>query len=284
VGANLFPAYLDNVAGIRPSVILETRLNCFVLRCSRSAIINDGRRDINPFDAGIIHFLSRFAHRSWFADSLISLISDNILIKGGLITAVLWWLWFREGQTKTRDREFILCGIGISVGALLAARALAALLPYRERPMHNPALHFRVPFGVDEGALINWSSFPSDNAVLYFSLATCIYFLSRRVGSLALGYAFFGVALPRVYMGLHYPTDVVAGALFGAGLACLSHIQSVRALLTRSLMRWLDRSPAFFYPCFYLACFLTATNFEPVRKICVFFWNIARHAIHHHLH
>ena len=77
---------------------------------------------------------------------------------------------------------------GISAGflALLAAPVLATVLPFRERPLRNPLLHFQLPYGVTETTLLGWSFFPSDHAVLYFALATTLVFVSRCVGIFAL--------------------------------------------------------------------------------------------------
>jgi hypothetical protein len=123
---------------------------------------------MNTFDTGILHFLNQFAERSAFVDKLIADISANDLLKGVFIMAIFWWLWFREAPTKSRDRELILCGIISASVGLLVARTLAALLPFRERPMRDPALHFTVPFGVNQQGLLHWSSFPSDHAVCVF--------------------------------------------------------------------------------------------------------------------
>jgi membrane-associated phospholipid phosphatase len=141
-------------------------------------------------------------------------------------------------------------------------------------------LHFRLPFGADEKLLIGWNSFPSDHAVLYFSLATGIYFVSRRAGILIFCYSFFVILLPRVYLGFHYPTDILAGMFLGVSLACLAQVPNLRTLLTRSPMRWSDRSPGAFYACFFIATFLTATNFDPLRQICVFSWDVAKRIIY----
>jgi hypothetical protein len=107
-----------------------------------------------------------------------------------------------------------------------------------------------------------------------------IFFLSRRAGILACFHALFVVCLPGVYLGFHYPTDVLAGALLGVGIACLLKIETLRTFLTRSPLHWLDRSPAWFYACFYLASFLTATNFDPLRLIAGIFWEAARATLH----
>jgi undecaprenyl-diphosphatase len=72
-------------------------------------------------------------------------IVSNFLLKGGLITALLWWIWFRDRETAERDREFVLSGIVISIATLFVARTLALLLPFRVRPRFDPALHFRMP-------------------------------------------------------------------------------------------------------------------------------------------
>ena len=63
-------------------------------------------------------------------------------------------------------------------------------------------------------------SFPSDHSTAAFAIAFAVFFLSRKVG---IGFlvAATMVALSRVFVGLHYPSDVVAGVLIGAGSAWL---------------------------------------------------------------
>ncbi len=65
-------------------------------------------------------------------------------------------------------------------------------------------------------------SFPSGHATN--SLA-CSWVLFRRApkkwGAAALALAIL-IALSRLYVGVHYPTDVLAGAAIGIGSACLS--------------------------------------------------------------
>jgi len=222
---------------------------------------------MNKFDSTIIHFFNQFAQRSWFADKLISNIAGNQLLKGGFIMAIFWWAWFREAPAKTRDREFLLSGIIVSSAALFIGRALALSLPFRERPLQNPAAHFVVPFGVDPRTLFGWSCFPSDHAVLFFALATTICFVSRRAGIIAYCHAIFIVCLPLIYEGIHFPTDIVVGALLGIAMAYCSKIKSLRTVLTWLPMRALERSPAYFYSFFFLFTFLVGTDFVPVRDI-----------------
>jgi len=231
-----------------------------------------GVNGMNAFDSSILHFLNRFAQSSWLFDKSVAFVSNNLL-RGAVITASFWWIWFRSGETQSRDREFVLSGFVASFVALPIARALALVLPFRQRPLMDPALGFRLPFGSDESPIVHWSSFPSDHAVLYFSLATCLYFVSRRIGLLAYFYALFVVCVPRIYMGVHYPTDILAGGLLGIGIGGLSCMNGLRESISRPLFRWLEKDPASFYLCFYLCSFLFATQFDPVRTAVGFAWN-----------
>ena len=65
-------------------------------------------------------------------------------------------------------------------------------------------------------------SFPSGHSAAAFAVAVVMYkFLPKRVGVPALVLA-AAIALSRLYIGVHYPTDVLVGALIGAACAWFS--------------------------------------------------------------
>ncbi len=226
---------------------------------------------MNSFDAAIISFLNGFAHRSWTFDTLVSLFGFNVLLKGGVIVALLWWAWFRYGESRAHDRDLLLYGVIASFLAVVLARALSIMVPFRERPLRNPALHFQLPYGMTEKALLGWSSFPSDHAALFFTLAMSLFFVSRRTGILALCYVFFFVSLPRIYLGIHYPTDMLVGALMGIALASSGKISTIRTSMTVHPLRWLQESPGLFYAGFFLGTYQIAVTFHPLLELVKFF-------------
>jgi undecaprenyl-diphosphatase len=222
---------------------------------------------LNAFDAGIISFVNGFVHR-WFAlDATIALIATNTLFSGGAIAALIWWAWFRPDTNQSADREFLSCGIFTAFLSVLVARTLAELVPYRERPIHRPELHLRIPYGFNESTAIHWSSFPSDHAAMFSALALSIYFVSRRAGIAAFCYVLLFISVPRLYMGFHYPTDILVGALIGIGVASLARIGSFRKIITRPIMRCMEQSHGLFYAGFFILTFQIAIVFASFRHI-----------------
>lgn len=109
------------------------------------------------------------------------------------------------------------CAAGLSAAAVgLLANQLIAQLWHRPRPYQDH------PLGVIP--LLSPShdpSFPSDHATAAFAIAFGILFVTRRAGWLFLAWALL-IGVSRVLAGMHYPTDVIAGALVGLGSGYLT--------------------------------------------------------------
>ena len=76
------------------------------------------------------------------------------------------------------------------------------------------------PFETQLGPPSSTHSFPSGHAATSFACATVLSFYVPRYRVACFGLAAL-VALSRVYNGMHYPTDVLAGALLGVLIALL---------------------------------------------------------------
>lgn len=236
---------------------------------------------INAFDTSTLRFFNQFAQRWPSLDRLICLVSNDFLLRGGVITAILWWAWFRPSNDRLRDRQIILSGAFAGLVSISGTRALVAMLPFRARPIDVPSLHFRPPIGFNQAGLIHWSSFPSDHAVLYFALATIVCLISWRAGILTYCFAFFVVCLPRIYLGLHYPTDILAGEVIGVLAVYIFSRPLLRQPISEPLLHWHDRSPGSFYAFLYLGTFALATNMESLRVYMSFLLELVLGLFHH---
>ena len=222
---------------------------------------------MNAFDSSILTFLNQFAHRWYPLDGAMYYAATYNLVKGGVIAAALWWIWFDRHQEQPRKQEILVSTLAASAVAILLARALALSLPFRTRPLYNADLAFQHPFNVEYLDLEAWSSFPSDHVTLFFALAIGIFLCSRAMGVLAFLHAFFVITLPRVYLGIHAPTDVIVGALMGSLIAYLFTRPRAREVINRLPIQWMHKHPGSFYACFFLLSWQVATLFQAIREI-----------------
>ncbi|MEY3982723.1 MAG: hypothetical protein RL160_280, partial [Bacteroidota bacterium] len=87
----------------------------------------------------------------------------------------------------------------------------------RERPFLNEQLHARLPNG-PAGSKYGFVSSHASNVFAIYTLS--LLMLGYRRGKAAALLAVAGlVAYSRVYLGVHYPMDVLVGGVFGASLA-----------------------------------------------------------------
>ncbi|MBK1836858.1 phosphatase PAP2 family protein [Azospirillum sp. YIM B02556] len=220
---------------------------------------------LHRLDQSLLLWLNQFAGHSAALDMAVRGVANIYLVKLGLFSAALWWLWFRREETEA-GRRLVVDAIAAVVLAVAASILIQAVMPARPRPLHDAGLSFVPPIGQDRDALKNWSSFPSDNAALGFALAATFLRASRSWGLLACLWAAVVIALPRVYLGLHYPGDVAGGALLGfLGaylVARLLPMDGIHRLVLWAEARWRP----WFYSGAFLAIYEMMVLFEDVRR------------------
>ncbi|MFE7480841.1 phosphatase PAP2 family protein [Streptomyces sp. NPDC057552] len=154
----------------------------------------------------------------------------------GLVLVGLWCWWSMRKRGTAEDSVTTVAALVWA--PLAAALAVVINIPIRgfvERPR---------PFNDHEGleVLIQGKtdySFVSDHSTLAMGLAVGIFVANRKFGFVALGLAFFA-GVSRIYMGVHYPTDVIGGFALGTAVALLLAPPAM-ALLT-PLMATISRS------------------------------------------
>ncbi|SNS34058.1 undecaprenyl-diphosphatase [[Luteovulum] sphaeroides subsp. megalophilum] len=200
-------------------------------------------------------------------DQLLHIVERNSLFKGVFSMMLFWGLWFAASRDVARTHARLLATLVVAVLAVAVGRTLAMALPYRPRPIHDPDLGFLLHSGLSHETLDGWSSMPSDHAVLYFALATGIFLAHRAVGVVALLHAIFIICLPRIYFGLHYTGDIVAGAIIGIAMAVVLVPVLARQFQRLDLPGYAASHGALFYPAVFFVTWQVALMFGPVRDL-----------------
>jgi undecaprenyl-diphosphatase len=230
----------------------------------------------NHFDSTSLLFLNKFVGKSGLLDKSVELISDTFILNSVLFVALLWFIWFKDKREEFRIRLF-MGGVATVLAGVLS-RLLQLSLPFHVRPLYDADLKLTWPISVERGTLNHWNSFPSDHASLCFAFATLIWISDRRLGV----FAFFWAAITsstRIYLGFHYPSDILGGAVLGILMVILFQ----RLPLPRVVYRLLDwercASPSF-YAVAFIASYQAGTLFNDVRTIgCLLVQLLLRHPV-----
>jgi undecaprenyl-diphosphatase len=189
----------------------------------------------NSLDYSVFRAINGLAGRSSALDAVMIASAKYLPIVFALALVALWLSWRPRNQ-----RGAFLAGASALI-ALGLGQIVGKALP-RPRPYLSHAVHQLIPPSLD-------TSFPSDHAILGFAIAVMVWRYNRRAGGVLLVLATL-MAIARVFVGAHYPGDVLGGAVLGAltsvVLAVLSERLPMVHLLDsifRVLRRWRLAAP-----------------------------------------
>lgn len=167
-------------------------------------------------EASIFEFLNQDLANSFF-DAVLPVYRDK-LTWVPLYIIVTYLIWSRYGWRRTL--YLLLCIVLVIAVADQAAATVLKPWVGRLRPCATEALQDQVRILVSCGGKYG---FPSNHATNHFAVATVLCLTVVRRGywrGLWLLWA-LSVSLAQVYVGKHFPADILAGALLGSGIAIL---------------------------------------------------------------
>lgn len=139
-----------------------------------------------------------------------------------MIGAFIYWFTRAHANRRMITQALLSALIGFTISWILGK------LFYRDRPFVDHDVMQLVHHEAN-------ASFPSNHALGAFVIAMTIWLFRRRDGWIWLILA-SGIAIARVWTGVHYPTDVLAGAILGILIAVAVHRVCTRISLAQSLM------------------------------------------------
>jgi len=181
-------------------------------------------------DASLYRFVNRLADRTGFAHPLFVANARYGVAVFAVLLLAGWW-----SARRTRDRRAMAAVVWGGAGTLaaLGAGQLIGHVVDRARPYElMPAAHVLIDRTSD-------FSFPSDHATAVGAVAAALWLANRRIGLVA-GVLALAMAFSRVYVGAHYPGDVLGGLVLGA--AMIGGLWPLAERLLRPVLGWVERS------------------------------------------
>jgi len=160
-----------------------------------------------------INGLAKDAPR-WF-DRVMEFVGEyGLLLAMVLLVLWCWWTVRRRGDENAASSVAALVWTPLAAG--IAVLVNVPIRGFVERP--RPFVDHR---GLD--VLVSGKSdfsFVSDHATITMAMGVALFVANRKFGLVGIGLALLE-GFCRVYMGVHYPTDVVGGFALGTAVALL---------------------------------------------------------------
>ncbi|MFF7976580.1 phosphatase PAP2 family protein [Streptomyces sp. NPDC007905] len=169
----------------------------------------------------------------WF-DRVMEFVGEyGLLLAMVLLVLWCWWSVRRRGDEDAASSAAALVWAPLAAG--IAVLVNVPIRGFVERPR---------PFVDHQGLDVLVSgktdfSFVSDHATVTMALGVGLFVANRRFGAAGIGLALLE-GFCRVYMGVHYPTDVVGGFALGTAVALL--LSPLAMALLTPLMKAVERS------------------------------------------
>ena len=151
-------------------------------------------------DAFIFQKINDLALKNYWLDTLGIFFADYL----AYILAVALFLFLAWNFRKYQKMVVLALGAGVlSRGITEAIRFLWD----RPRPYIENHVHLLIN-------KVNAASFPSAHAAFFFGISLILYLYNKKAGLVFFGASIL-IAIARVFVAVHYPSDILAGISVG---------------------------------------------------------------------
>ncbi len=173
------------------------------------------------FDENIFLWINGLAGHFAPLDWLMKGIANDYFIQvSSCLVLLALWCWGSGVYQRDKNQKAVICA-SLSLGIAQGFVSICNIFCFRERPFDVLPTNLLFYQPTD-------SSFPSNSVAVISAAAFAIFLANRKAGGFLLLLAGLH-AFSRVYVGIHYPFDILAGAAGGVLIAFLVTV-AIKAL------------------------------------------------------
>ncbi|WP_428912313.1 undecaprenyl-diphosphatase [Niallia sp. Krafla_26] len=151
-------------------------------------------------DNKLFKVINRFSGRCSPIDFLMIWITNKVRY---VFLFVLIFMWFKNASYKK-----VSCHAVKSMGITWFIYTLIKLCYFKPRPFVNKRVGILIPSKTD-------STFPSKHTMLVFAISTTIFLYDRVLGLIMSALSVL-TGFSRIWVGHHYPSDIIGSAFIAA--------------------------------------------------------------------
>jgi undecaprenyl-diphosphatase len=168
---------------------------------------------MNWFDDRIILRLTDLVGKSNILDRIMILLANDYFIPVviALMLLALWYMGRNAAERERNQRALMIAAtaMGSACGFVLAFYQLNwHHHPFQDHPELLQAVTMKIAYPIHD------PPFPSNTSAVTFAAASSVWLWNRRMGLLLLIPAIL-MPIAKMYAGLYYPSDILAGAALG---------------------------------------------------------------------
>ena len=229
-----------------------------------------------PFDVALVFFFNKFCGSSIFLDNLLLIFLSVDALRTAILVSLVVGIWSYGKVKKDINSSKRVLFILFSIIFTLAIIEVLNALINSPRPIVSYSESINAPLLGEETKEL-WKSawvrnpkhnaFPSDTIALLSTMAVGLFLWNKTIGIFAFIFVILTGVIPRLYFGLHYPSDMLCGIIIS--FASSIFIERIKFFnkLGEKLLKIENKFPYFFGTIGFYISYIISDKFILLRKL-----------------
>jgi undecaprenyl-diphosphatase len=184
---------------------------------------------IQQIDFSIFEFFNSLIINSFGTKVIVYILAKYLIYLFFAVIAYMWWLNKPSKEEEHKSKRAVIYTM-LSLAWAFLIDQLITLVFIRNRPYVSHAGNVK-----ELSVTTDPTSFPSAHTIFVFAIAASFYLAGYKKLGVFLFVLAGLVGLSRIAAGVHYPSDIIAGIVFGIFAAWL--VQREGGWVKRNLLR-----------------------------------------------